>query len=941
MHPRRARPDAGRGVATTVGAGWAVGTAVAVMLLAGAGGFAVTGAQAAVGSQALPASAPTGTCSYALPTAGIQGVLSVEGGPLASEGGDRVPLTYSYGVAYTNRSAGGGPVVAEGCLELEGNVTTAANGSFAFDPALPATNCTVSNPSELCTTYTGTYGPVPIGPADGVPAGYALSVSGSTGPIAVTLVYELASVRIDSGAATLTTSVDAPTTLNASVWAANGSASDLSPTYTWLLNGSGWFVDGGLRGPSLVLTAVAGASVATATVLAGAVADNLSLAPVEASVDLVAVPTQVLQGETNRTALDVGDPMEVLLTAIGAAGFPYSATVQPGLGAANITTACAPGAPDDGSVTVTCQANVAYPGAGVAQPTATVTNGYSAAGWTFPDVVVSPTPELEIAPTAPAGYVFTAIPITVTAVNGTGTAPYAEACVVLPNVSSACRASPGPSWSFVLVVPRAGNFSATASAVDAEGQNATVQFPITVDPRLSVGTLVPIGGNATVGVPLELSANVSGGFAPFRYWWNVSGYDGPLLTGVLAADGPLTASWAPTAVAGLDVTVTVVDARGALASSTLAIAVGPAPAERVVPVAGPPADDLIVGDPVPLSWAAFDPSGSPDPSFDAPGVLELRSPAGAFDAWANASGVGALTPLGNDSFGIPSSGWVGGYLNLSIAIAAATGVEVELVGPGLPGPVSPINLTFQPDRDHLRLFDPEVLRAGGRSNATLWRAEDRYGNPVPGARLAIDLSAGGARDVVGVVAIPLPGGGSGVWINVSAPSAAGGVVTVFDAAGDEVLGPLAFPPAPSGASLGPAIDALAAVAPAGTAGAAAFAVVRRRRRQRRAAPAEEELRGLAEGRARAVELIGGAGALDLAGLEAAWGGSPPPALADWVASLVADGTLRATIGNDGRPRFCLAPGPPSRPRVTVDEAALDRTLQRQRDERDEGSGGDG
>ena len=49
-----------------------------------------------------------------------------------------------------------------------------------------------------------------------------------------------------------------------------------------------------------------------------------------------------------------------------------------------------------------------------------------------------------------------------------------------------------------------------------------------------------------------------------------------------------------------------------------------------------------------------------------------------------------------------------------------------------------------------------------------------------------------------------------------------------------------------------------------------------------------------------------------------------PAVADWVASLVTDGTLTAALGEEGRARFALAERPVEEPKVTFDEAALDR-----------------
>ncbi|MGB6501322.1 MAG: hypothetical protein WBG19_08000, partial [Thermoplasmata archaeon] len=67
-------------------------------------------------------------------------------------------------------------------------------------------------------------------------------------------------------------------------------------------------------------------------------------------------------------------------------------------------------------------------------------------------------------------------------------------------------------------------------------------------------------------------------------------------------------------------------------------------------------------------------------------------------------------------------------------------------------------------------------------------------------------------------------------------------------------------------------------------------------------------------------------------IERGWSPSPAPAeLADWVASLVADGTLGATVGADGRARFCVSAGRAPEPQVTLDSAAFDRAI-RHRDE---------
>ena len=123
----------------------------------------------------------------------------------------------------------------------------------------------------------------------------------------------------------------------------------------------------------------------------------------------------------------------------------------------------------------------------------------------------------------------------------------------------------------------------------------------------------------------------------------------------------------------------------------------------------------------------------------------------------------------------------------------------------------------------------------------------------------------------------------------------------------------------------------AAAVPIGAVGAVWSGLVRRRARARPTpATDEEELRRLAEGRGELVGLLARLGSADLRTLEAAWQPPPaPPALADWLASLIADGTVDAAVGSDGGARFRLAEGRPNpTTRVTVDAAVLERAIDR-------------
>ena len=921
------------------------GRALAVVLVAIALAVTFGGAGGSHGGSPPAASGPRGVtvapaeippCAVYLPASGVTGRLSVDGGPLPANATGGVLLDYNYWIAYVTMYPSNGTSTDAGCLLFHGTATTAANGSYSFVPPTPNGTCTGTYPDLLCTYYSSPYAPAAVRLANGPPPGYAVSAGGFLADVALVLVYELSEVELSPGGSTVTTSVGAATPFTAATYAANGSASDLDVAYAWSVTGTGWVVNA--SGPTASVEADPGAGLGVLTVTASASSNATTLAPVSSSVDLVAVATEIETAQTNRTSLDAGGALEFRLTALGAAGLAYRATVVPGLGLAPVTVPCAAAAPDGGTVAVSCYANVTYPDAGTAQPTANVTNGDSTADWRFPDVTVAPTPELEVDPAEPIGYVGSPLAFSVSAANGSGASPYERACFAVAPGPTGCDDTAGPSWAFAPTLGAAGTFNATVWAIDGDGTNASTVVPLEVVPVLTVGPISPSASNATVSAPVLLSATVAGGAPPLRYWWNASGAGGPLLDGDLAADGALGVTVVPSSPGPLEVTLTVVDRLGSVVATELLLEVGPAAAERVAPLSAPPAAPVVAGTPVPLSWGAFTVAGAPEPSFAAAVELSVTGAAALPEAWVNASGAGPLAEVGPGTYAVPAAAWVDGLLNVTLTVGTATAVSVDLAGEALPGAVPPLDLTVTADRSHVRLFDPSVAHAGGRTNATLWRVADRFGNAAPGALLTVGLAFGGVRTDSVVAAVPLAGGASGVWINYTAPDAGPGTVSVADAAGAVVLGPLSVAAVTPSGGTSPAVDALAAAAPIGVAGAAGFAVVRRRRRLRTPTPAEEELRELAEGRARAVELIGAAGAVDLAALEAAWTPPPPPpALAEWVASLVADGTLRGTVGEDGVPRFCLADQAPARPRVTVDPEALDRSLQR----REEALGPDG
>lgn len=171
---------------------------------------------------------------------------------------------------------------------------------------------------------------------------------------------------------------------------------------------------------------------------------------------------------------------------------------------------------------------------------------------------------------------------------------------------------------------------------------------------------------------------------------------------------------------------------------------------------------------------------------------------------------------------------------------------------------------------------------------------------------------------------------TGAWVNYSLAGVTAGTIQIADAAGDVLVGPVSLAPA-SSLGNGPAVPSfsLVVLALAGSVGLGSTAVSRRRRPVVLSSPPSEEeaARRLAEGRAEVVEAVRRAGHADRAEIARSWEPDPPPELLDeWLASLVADGTLVVAAGAEEAPEYALAPPLPEAPRVTVDADALERAV---------------
>ena len=347
------------------------------------------------------------------------------------------------------------------------------------------------------------------------------------------------------------------------------------------------------------------------------------------------------------------------------------------------------------------------------------------------------------------------------------------------------------------------------------------------------------------------------------------------------------------------------------------------------------------GDPATFSWQSLGAGGARLTGFAVACELTVTETVNGSSgpAWVNSSTAGPLSASANGTFSVPAAAWSAGVLNLSITFAAAVPETVRLLGPSLPSLPAPVALTILPDLEHLALYDPYVVKNttqhGTLSNVTFWHVRDRFGDPAPGASLIVDYSSGGSVNRTFVPVVWSTAGTTGAWVNYSANVSVGGTLTVLDGAGSKLLGPLAVTstatgPAASASSLSPLAEAVVALlAAGGLAGMVALLSGGRPRPSSAAGDEDEELRRLAEGRATVVELVRRAGSLSLHEIEVVWEPPPaPPALADWVASLVTDGTLTAALGEGGRAKFALAAPSVGKPRVTLDEEAFERGIAR-------------
>ncbi|MCI4355387.1 MAG: hypothetical protein L3K06_08505, partial [Thermoplasmata archaeon] len=532
-------------------------------------------------------------------------------------------------------------------------------------------------------------------------------------------------------------------------------------------------------------------------------------------------------------------------------------------------------------------------------------------------------------PDPAAGYRNEAIPFDVGAASGSGTPPYGPACLAPGTGALVCGAVGSNPWPLDYTYATDGSYTAVASVVDGAGANHTRSIPVHVADPPALSSLSTGSNRVSAGSSTTLTAFLSGGLWPARFWWNDSAPNGTLSSGVLGSDGTVGLTYSFGGAGLHQITLTVVDALGTRVASSTALAVLSGPAAALRCTGAPVLPDVPAGSVAPLGLRAVDAAGATASNFSDPMVLTAAGSDGSLEL--NGS-LGGVHPAGNGSWSIDASAWSEGWLNLTYSARQIGQWNLTFSDPRIPGfPALRVTLVVVADLHHPKLDGSPDERPSGRSSETLWSVVDPYGNPVAAGYVVV-------RSVFRTASLSvdspiLDSGGRGtVWINYTALDDGAGTVYVLDAENESLLAPVAVPaaPPPPTSFAGPALLAVLGLLTV----AGIFLVLRFRRR-----PAlhdvealDGELERYAAGRAHLLRRLSQGPAASLADFDGAWAGpAPEPGpseIVEWMAALLTEGAVTAEEGPGGAPRFVLSSDRSEAPVLTLDPEALERALAR-------------
>ncbi|MGC2289958.1 MAG: hypothetical protein WA688_08900, partial [Thermoplasmata archaeon] len=555
-------PDAAAGVVL----------ALFVLLVLSTAGLAAPSAAPPTRSPLVPAAgdacADAGTSSPATGSLVLVGNAS----PLPSVSGVPVHIDYFYTEVekVDNNST-------ESCVATSASGATDAAGSFSIALPVPADRCV----TPVCVEYQGPFGPLGYA-TPGAPEGFIeRDPQGATSPVTIEWLADLYTAKLNVTGLDVV-STNAPVALSATAWNALGEPASTPLAYSWNLAGLEWGISSE-SGPNVTVAGTDSGWTGSLSVTVEATYGSTTESVPSAVLSLLPVPTTVRSATASPTPVDPGVPVTFYVTGSGAAGYAYSATVDPGLGAGSVTGACESTSLPNGTANLTCGVQAAYPTAGTAFPVASISNGYSAGQISFGPVPVHPVEQVALNAPTLVTYPNRPIELTVSVANGTGSAPYGPVCLSIEGVSAlTCASQNTTKWTFNATFAATGEYGLRASVVDRFGENVSASAVVVVVSFLTARTNGSSSITLFANQTTALSVVVAGGALPLTAWWNVSGSSAYTCGGSLDFDGTISCPY-PTSLPGVtNLTVTLRDALGSEVAVVFRITVTtlPVPPDR-------------------------------------------------------------------------------------------------------------------------------------------------------------------------------------------------------------------------------------------------------------------------------------------------------------------------------------------------------------------------
>ena len=539
---------------------------IALLILSSTSPFCATSVQ---GRHAPLVTALSGPCLGASAPGTATGALVLVGSstPLPDLSG--VPVTVDY--FYTEKVVIGINVSTESCVATSASNVTGPGGSVSVSLPIPSERCT-----PTCYVYTGPYGPLGY-ETSGAPDGFVEQDPASgTSPGTIDWYADLYSVTLNL-TGTDDVSTNAPVEVSALAWNAEGAPAPGPLTFSWSLGGLGW-TPPSQTGPNATVAGSDSGWVGSLSVTVTGTFGSTVESTQSAVLSLLPVPTRVLNATPSTTPVDPGVPVTFDVTGSGAVGYSYSATVDPGLGAAPVSGACESSRLPNGTANLTCQVRAAYPVSGIALPTASISNGYSTGEMDLSPVSVHPVEQVTLSSPSLVTYPNRTIAVTVNVTNGTGSAPYGPACLSGDGRASVvCQFQNATSWIFDVDFPTPGEYELRASVTDRFGENISASAGVLVVPFLSARA----NGSASISLfanqTKALSVIVAGGALPIVLWWNLSRTTAFSCPGFLDFYGTIDCAYESASIGSTNLTVTLRDALGSETSVVFHLNVSAAP----------------------------------------------------------------------------------------------------------------------------------------------------------------------------------------------------------------------------------------------------------------------------------------------------------------------------------------------------------------------------